>query len=147
MIPFFSSVHCRSQLHCTICRDFQRGRFWRSQVREVFADIGSVDWACPNGREWVGLSSGESGSGSRAFLGFDQVVNAILLAPEVGLWSLLKDELRILTDVLVYQGHRPACWKRRQRMRLISQYNVVVAKMKSACNVPAVPFEQPAGSG
>jgi hypothetical protein len=89
------------------------------------------DWPCPAGHPWgykevPRLPPGRPPPGDS----YADVVARIHAAPAEGLWVLLKDELRILTNVLTYQSHRSPCWKRRQQTRLMSQYHVVAARLQ-----------------
>ncbi len=44
---------CRSQAHCSTCRNFEDGHTWRESLGKVF-DLpgGVVDFECPEGFDW-----------------------------------------------------------------------------------------------
>lgn len=55
---FFTSIHCKSRLHCKTCRANTRsGAKFRADMLARFTDIQEQNFICPHGRDWgfVGL--------------------------------------------------------------------------------------------
>ena len=54
-MKFFTSIHCKSNAHCTLCRNLDGGKVWRTQLRKVFEDITEDNFICPHGKNWGDL--------------------------------------------------------------------------------------------
>ena len=57
-MTFYTSNHCKSFVHCKICREqTDRGIKWREGIQKRFSDIKQQDYSCPINRPWgfVGL--------------------------------------------------------------------------------------------
>jgi hypothetical protein len=56
---FTESPHCKSRLHCGICRNLADGRQWRRSLAKAFSlATDAVDFDCPVSKPWIG--SGQS---------------------------------------------------------------------------------------
>lgn len=51
-MTFFETAHCKSQRHCTICRDKGGGAMWRKSVLKAFGGSDTPDFECPFGKQW-----------------------------------------------------------------------------------------------
>ena len=49
---FFTSIHCKSEAHCQLCRARNRGHAWRKDMILIFNDLPYISWPCPVGKEW-----------------------------------------------------------------------------------------------
>lgn len=56
-MKFQDSHHCKSGLHCTWCRQIERGRPWRVSLASLYVIPDGPDFACTYGREWGTESS------------------------------------------------------------------------------------------
>ena len=53
MQAFTRSIHCRSRVHCVVCRDLEGGQPWRTAMAERFDVPGrGVDFKCLEGLPW-----------------------------------------------------------------------------------------------
>lgn len=70
-------------------------------------------------------------------LTYHQVTQRINEAPHDPPWTMLKEELRILTAHLSLHHRRSSCWKSRQKSRLITQYRTVKKKLQAESRATA----------
>jgi hypothetical protein len=55
---FIYTQHCRSKIHCGVCRDLQGGREWRQGLTELFVlPNDEVDFECPLKKAWTNQPS------------------------------------------------------------------------------------------
>lgn len=106
--------HCHTRIHCRTCRAAVIGIVFRVSVSGLPAP---ALFDCPDGFPWDKEES------------FVMISNAILSAPDAGLWTLLKDELRVLRDLLKLHSTRPSCWKKRQIASFRMKYYTSRQKM------------------
>jgi len=52
-LTWTETAHCRSRVHCNLCRDREGGRLWRKKLSEHFrVPNDEVDWVCPYRQTW-----------------------------------------------------------------------------------------------
>jgi hypothetical protein len=108
-------------MHCEVCRSLESGRDWRTAIAHSFEVDGGVDFGCPAGRAWI------------EELPWSTVRQAIVDAPDEGLWMLLKEQLRLREEGIALYGKRHGgCWVRRQRNSVVTAYQTVLAKLDAA---------------
>jgi len=74
--------------------------------------------------------------------GYPHICRQIAAAPSTGLWSLLKEELRLHKHFMRLHHRLSPCWHNKQRARIIRFFRVVSAK-EPISNTPATPLQTP----
>lgn len=88
----------------------------------AFRGLQTPDFDCPQGLPWQPHAPQSAYEATR---------QAIQAAPNVCIWSVLKEEARLTEAFLAMHAHRSACWKAHQRRRLVGFYQAAKAKIPS----------------
>ena len=122
-MTFHESIHCQSRRHCRTCRT-RGARRWREGIRKAFPELCQVDFACPDGRDWI-----ESP--------WDVAVREIQAAPGSDDWATLKTQLTQTQAMIEIHGERlGTCWIARQHRRLAFQWawhKLTAASLQPPC--------------
>lgn len=52
MNDFFNSYHCKSGIHCSVCRDIDKNDF-RKEIFKNFSNINKINFECPYDKPWT----------------------------------------------------------------------------------------------
>lgn len=130
MPSFFNTLHCSSEVHCSVCRAKQDGRRWRVSICRRWPDTGEPDFECPRGHPW-GLKAPTRLANSKRLHNFATVKAEIQQAPDTELFQAVKELLRVTEDMIqLHSWRHTPCWTRRQQDRVIQAWQVAQKKAK-----------------